>query len=123
MLQADIANYAALPPMSVAPIRDSHSVGTKAKHRRKYVFTAQLDERVSLSYVPGGVRRAEREEESSPDNRAVFITRVAILTAKSAQCWIPILRLTLSQHDVGESRFHFLKFTCINNVLISGGQI
>ncbi len=51
MLHADFTNHAALTSMSVAPICDGRSVGNKAKRRRKYVFTAQIDERIREIYL------------------------------------------------------------------------
>ncbi len=59
MLHADVANHAGLPSMSVAPICDGRSVSNKAKRRRKYVFTAQIDERIREIYLhhPNGKSR------------------------------------------------------------------
>ena len=51
MLHADVANHAALPSMSVAPIRSGEPLGSKTQRRRKYVFTAQIDERIREIYL------------------------------------------------------------------------
>jgi len=51
MLQADVANHAALSSMSVAPIRSGEPLGSKTQRRRKYVFTAQIDERIREIYL------------------------------------------------------------------------
>ena len=51
MLHGDVAIYAALPSMSNPPISDSHSLGGKAGRRRKYIFTAQIDQRIRKIYL------------------------------------------------------------------------
>src|SRR5207248_9864148 len=51
MLQADVANHTALPSMSVAPIRGGEPLDSKTRRRRKYVFTAQIDERIREIYL------------------------------------------------------------------------
>src|SRR5947207_3864951 len=51
MVQADVANHAALPSMSVAPIRGGEPLGGKTQRGRKYVFTAQIDERIREIYL------------------------------------------------------------------------
>jgi hypothetical protein len=51
MLQADVANRDALPSISIKPIRMGDPLGSKTRRRRKYVFTAQIDERIREIYL------------------------------------------------------------------------
>src|SRR2546428_8128199 len=51
MLQADVANHDALPSISIKPIRIGDPLGSKTPRRRKYVFTAQIDERIREIYL------------------------------------------------------------------------
>lgn len=51
MLHADIANCTVLPSVTVATVRNSRSVASEARRRRKYVFTARLDERIRETYL------------------------------------------------------------------------
>ena len=50
MLQADVANHDALPSISIKPIRIGDPLGSKTRRRRKYVFTAQIDQRIREIY-------------------------------------------------------------------------
>ena len=50
MLQADVANHDALPSISIKPIRIGDPLGSKTRRRRKYVFTARIDERIREIY-------------------------------------------------------------------------
>jgi len=51
MLQADVANHNALPSISIKPIHIGDRLGSKTRRRRKYVFTAQIDERIREIYL------------------------------------------------------------------------
>ena len=51
MLQADVANHDALPSISIKPIRIGDPLGSKTRRRRKYVFTAQIDQRIREIYL------------------------------------------------------------------------
>jgi len=51
MLHADVANHTALPSRSVAPIRGGEPLGSKTRRRQKYVFTAQIEERIREIYL------------------------------------------------------------------------
>jgi hypothetical protein len=51
MLQADVANHDALPSISIKPIRIGDPLCSKTRRRRKYVFTAQIDERIREIYL------------------------------------------------------------------------
>lgn len=51
MLQADVANHDALPSISITPIRIGDPLGSKTRCRRKYAFTAQIDQRIREIYL------------------------------------------------------------------------
>jgi hypothetical protein len=51
MPEAFVANYAALPSMSIAPIRIGGPLCSKSQRRRKYVFTSQIAERIRAIYL------------------------------------------------------------------------
>src|SRR6266496_6294278 len=51
MLQADVANHDALPSKSIKPIGIGDALDSKIRRRRKYVISAQIDERIREIYL------------------------------------------------------------------------
>src|SRR5438876_4439797 len=51
MLHADVANHDVPPSIAIKPIRIGDPLGSKTRRRRKYVFTAQIDERIREIYL------------------------------------------------------------------------
>src|SRR6266700_8206547 len=51
MLHADVANHDVPPSISIKPIRGGEPLGSKTRRRRKYVFTAQIDQGLREIYL------------------------------------------------------------------------